>query len=191
MARLRAAVEAAEAETAAVRAKLHSAIRKGKAIEAEKHAHSAQIQKLEKQLSSLQDAPPAQPAQPQEDSQQAQTLLEQQQQQQKGLQAQLKAAQQQVESLQQEAGTASEAHSRELARQRQESAAAQEHISKLDSLLKAQQRSAAALQGEVIIARTTAESYKQQAQDAQRASLQQQQTSADPADTASEAAELR
>ena len=42
--------EKAEAETQAVRTKLHSAVRKGKAIEAERTSLSQQLQELKQQL---------------------------------------------------------------------------------------------------------------------------------------------
>ena len=200
IARLQAAVQAAEAETAEVRRKLHAAIKKGKAIEGEKQAHAGQVQHLQKQLSSLQGLEAekaAQASQIQQLHKQLSSLQEAPQPQDvqlQGVRAQLAAVQQQLEQHQQQAAAAADAQGREVWRARQDASACEEHIARLDEMLKAQQRSASALQGEVVMAQAAAETHKQQAQDAQRP-LQQLQASspglAQPSAAAEESTGLR
>ena len=155
LARLKAAVEAAESETASVRAKLHSAIRKGRAIESEKNAKNAQLEALQQQIK----APKAPQEQqiPQTEDPAAQIAA---------LKAQLQQAQEQAEQQLREAQGSADGRAAEL-----QSRA--EYIKKLEDMLKARQRALAEKQGECVMAQAAAEGFRQSAEAAE-ARLKQQ-----------------
>lgn len=159
LARLRAAVETAEAETASVRTKLHSAIRKGRAIEAEKNTKSEQLEALQQQIDELKCSKSA--SQPREGG--SQTY----QQQIEALKRQLQQAQEQSESQAKDSDASAEGQTRELKSRA-------EYIDKLEDLLKGRQRALAEKQGECIMAQAAAEGYKQ---DAEAATVRLQQFS--------------
>ena len=157
LARLKAAVEAAEAETASVRTKLHSAIRKGRAIESEKNSKAARLDALEQQITDLRAA--------RDSGVSHQEAPQAQQRQIEALKVQLQQAQELSETQAKEAHASAEGQSRELKSRG-------DYIDKLEDLLKARQRALAEKQGECVMAQAAAEGYKQDAE-AAAAKLQQ------------------
>ena len=143
--KLKAACQAASSETQAVRQKLHNAIRKGKALEADKQQKADQIQLLQQQLDGLSGA--SQSATSAGGASFGEAAVSRLQQERSALQSrveQLLAQEDQFNSERQQAAKHSAEQERELESRLH-------HSQFLEEALKAKQRELAAGQGEVLL----------------------------------------